>query len=75
MQKDEQKLYEQLCNTDENDFRRDALYLYYTQLGKCMYTGKPIELSEIYNNNIYDIDHIFHGQKSKMIVLITEYLF
>lgn len=63
--KDEQKLYEQLCNTDENDFRRDALYLYYTQLGKCMYTGKPIELSEIYNNNIYDIDHIFPRSKIK----------
>lgn len=30
-----------------------------------MYTGKPIELSEIYNNNIYDIDHIFPRSKIK----------
>ncbi len=34
----------------------DRLYLYFTQLGKDMYTGKPINIDEISN---YDIDHIF----------------
>lgn len=33
----------------------DRLYLYFTQLGKDMYTGEPINIDEISN---YDIDHI-----------------
>ncbi|MFT8869021.1 type II CRISPR RNA-guided endonuclease Cas9 [Liquorilactobacillus nagelii] len=33
----------------------DRLYLYFTQLGKDMYTGDPINIDEISN---YDIDHI-----------------
>lgn len=33
----------------------DRLYLYFTQLGRDMYTGKPINIDEISN---YDIDHI-----------------
>lgn len=62
---EEKELYEQLCNTDENELRRDSLYLYYTQFGRCMYTGKPISIDEIYNRNIYDIDHIFPQSKIK----------
>ena len=30
-----------------------------------MYTGKPISIDEIYNRNIYDIDHIFPRSKIK----------
>lgn len=62
---EEKELYEQLLNTEENELRRDSLYLYYTQFGKCMYTGKPISIDEIYNRNIYDIDHIFPQSKIK----------
>lgn len=62
---DNEELYNAIQNTDESEFRRDALYLYYTQLGKCMYTGKPISLEEIYNKNLYDIDHIFPRSKIK----------
>lgn len=62
---EEKELYEQLCDTDENELRRDSLYLYYTQFGRCMYTGKPISIDEIYNRNIYDIDHIFPQSKIK----------
>lgn len=62
---EEKELYEQLCKTDENEFRRDSLYLYYTQFGKCVYTGQRIEISDIYNRNIYDIDHIFPQSKIK----------
>lgn len=62
---EENELYEQLCNTDENELRRDSLYLYYTQFGKCMYTGRAISIDEIYNRNIYDIDHIFPQSKIK----------
>lgn len=63
--KDNEELYNAIANTDETEFRRDALYLYYTQFGRCMYTGEIIPLNEIYNKNLYDIDHIFPRSKIK----------
>ncbi len=57
------ELYENLKNTNENDLQRDALYLYYTQFGRCMYSGATITLSELSAN--YDIDHIFPRSKLK----------
>ncbi len=35
------------------------LYLYYIQNGRCMYTGEPIDLDDLFNDNLYDIDHIY----------------
>lgn len=29
------------------------------QQGKCMYSGEKIELNDLFNNNLYDIDHIY----------------
>lgn len=44
----------------EDQLRSKKLYLYYTQQGKCMYTGNPISLSDLLSNNgRYDIDHIY----------------
>ena len=43
----------------EADFRIKKLYLYYLQQGRCMYSGETIELSDLMNNNLYDIDHIY----------------
>lgn len=43
----------------EADFRIKKLYLYYMQQGKCMYSGEKIELNDLFNNNLYDIDHIY----------------
>lgn len=63
--KENAELFEQLNNTEEDQFRRDALYLYYTQMGKCMYTGENIKISDIFNRNLYDIDHIFPRSKVK----------
>ena len=63
--KEEEELYTQLQSFDESDFRRDALYLYFTQFGRCMYTNKKIEIEDLYNRNIYDIDHIFPRSKIK----------
>ncbi len=37
--------------------RQERLYLYFRQLGKCMYTGATIDLDEL-NGNRYDVDHI-----------------
>ncbi len=63
--KDNEALYNALASTDENEFRRDALFLYYTQFGRCMYTGKTIAPEEIFDKNLYDIDHIFPRSKIK----------
>lgn len=37
--------------------RQERLYLYFRQLGKCMYSGERIDLSKI-NTDLYDVDHI-----------------
>ena len=50
---------------DESDYRSDRLYLYYTQMGKCMYTGEQIDLDKLYDANLYDIDHIYPQSKIK----------
>jgi CRISPR-associated endonuclease Csn1 len=40
-------------------FRSDKLYFYYTQLGRCMYSLKPIDLSALSaDQQMYDVDHI-----------------
>lgn len=45
--------------------KRDKLYLYYTQLGKCMYSGEEIDLDDLLSNSKnYDIDHIYPYSKS-----------
>ncbi|XME01802.1 type II CRISPR RNA-guided endonuclease Cas9 [Lachnospiraceae bacterium C1.1] len=45
---------------DESEFRRKKLYLYYLQMGKCMYTGETIDLEKLLkDNSSYDIDHIY----------------
>lgn len=53
----------ELTNTEAASLRSDRLYLYYTQKGRCMYSGEVIELSELWNNNKYDIDHIYPQSK------------
>lgn len=55
----------QLERKNEEDLRSDKLYLYYTQMGRCMYTGERIELSSLYDQNKYDIDHIYPRSKTK----------
>lgn len=49
----------------DHELRRDRLYLYYTQMGRCMYTGKPIDLNRLFDANVYDVDHIFPQSKIK----------
>lgn len=51
--------------TDENRLRSDKLFLYYSQLGRCMYSGDPIDFEDLFNDNIYDIDHIYPQSKTK----------
>lgn len=44
----------------KDSLKSDLLYLYFTQLGKCMYSLEPIDLDDLISNNRrYDIDHIY----------------
>ncbi len=45
---------------DENGtLRSKKMYLYFTQMGRCMYTGEVIDIEQLFNDNLYDIDHIY----------------
>lgn len=59
------ELLQALEAKSEEDLRSDRLYLYYTQMGKCMYSGEPISLAALYDKNTYDVDHIFPQSKTK----------
>lgn len=48
---------------NDADFRWDNLYLYYTQLGKCMYSLEDIDLDDLKSQNIYDQDHVYPKSK------------
>lgn len=42
----------------DNRLQGDKLFLYYMQLGKCMYTGEPIDIEQL-GTKLYDVDHIY----------------
>lgn len=51
-------LLQELNQKDDQSLRSEKLYLYFLQLGKCAYSGEPINLMELNNEMLYDIDHI-----------------
>ncbi len=53
-----EKQLEEMGDTANNRLQSDALFLYYLQLGKCMYSGRPIDLAQIKSGK-YNIDHIY----------------
>lgn len=53
----------ELNHTEDSSLRGDKLYLYYVQKGRCMYSGEPIELEDLWDNRKYDIDHIYPQSK------------
>lgn len=57
--KEERNWKKEIEGREESAYRSKKLYLYYTQKGRCMYSGKPIELKDLFNDNLYDIDHIY----------------
>ncbi len=58
------ELTDNLQKLDESQLRKDKLYLYYTQKGRCMYSGEKIELDDLWDNTKYDIDHIYPQSKT-----------
>lgn len=59
------QLLSELENKTDDQMRSEKLFLYFSQLGKCMYSGEPINISEIGNNKLYDVDHIWPQSKMK----------
>ena len=57
---DARRLAEELESMPDSDnsLQSKRLFLYYLQLGRSAYTGKPIELSNL-SSKAYDIDHIY----------------
>ena len=47
---------DELNACSDKDLQDDRLFLYYTQLGKDMYTGEELDLDRL--SSAYDIDHI-----------------
>lgn len=55
-----------IAKHNERDFQSMKLYLYYTQMGKCMYTGDDINLEQLMQgNSLWDRDHIYPQSKIK----------
>ncbi len=52
------KQLEEMGEYADNKLQSEKLFLYYMQLGKCMYSGKPIELEKL-GTRLYDVDHIY----------------
>lgn len=59
--KDEERDWKSvITDADEKGtLRSKKMFLYLTQGGRSMYTGKPIDLDDLFNDNLYDIDHIY----------------
>ncbi len=52
------KQLEEMGVSADNKLQGDKLFLYFMQMGKCMYTGKPIDIANL-GSKLYDIDHIY----------------
>lgn len=61
---EEKDWVKELGEQEEQKLRSDKLYLYYTQKGRCMYSGEVIELEDLWDNTKYDIDHIYPQSKT-----------
>lgn len=59
------ELEKNLKDRTNDDLKSKKLYLYYLQLGRCMYSGEVIRLEDLMNDNLYDIDHIYPQSKIK----------
>ncbi|MGP1612878.1 MAG: type II CRISPR RNA-guided endonuclease Cas9 [Catonella sp.] len=66
------ELYKSIKNTENHNWKQEIskasesgklrskkLFLYYMQMGRDMYTGEEIDLGRLYDDNLYDIDHIY----------------
>lgn len=43
----------------DNELQSEVLFLYFMQLGKCMYSGEPIDIQNIKMKTYVNVDHIY----------------
>lgn len=55
-------IYAELKNYDQRAFDNERLTLYFMQCGKCMYSGKPLDIN---NLSQYQVDHILPQSYTK----------
>ncbi len=58
-------LKRELNGMDDDRLRSEKYYLYFMQLGQCMYTGKRIDINDLEDNHKWNIDHIWPQAKIK----------
>ncbi|MCF0141434.1 MAG: type II CRISPR RNA-guided endonuclease Cas9, partial [Mogibacterium sp.] len=79
LDKDEvRELSKQLEGKSDNELQSEMLFLYFMQLGRSLYSGKPIDIEKL-KTDIYNVDHIYPQSKvkddsfnNKALVLSTE---
>ncbi len=52
------ELSKQLEDCSERELRSEVLFLYFMQLGRSMYSGKPIDIEKL-KTDTYNVDHIY----------------
>lgn len=58
VQEDTTRFAAELNGKTDNELRIDRLFLYFMQLGKCAYSGQPIDIADVWGNT-YNIEHIY----------------
>ena len=58
-------LRKELDGQQDRNLQNRKLYLYFTQMGRCAYCGREIDIEDINNTELYDIDHIYPRSKTK----------
>lgn len=59
------RLLSELSSKSDSELRSEKLFLYFTQFGRCMYSGEMIDINDIGNQKAYDVDHIWPRSKVK----------
>lgn len=54
---DDPKIWEEIKSTAPEDLD-ERLTLYFVQRGKCLYSGRPIDINQLSNAGLYEVDHI-----------------
>ncbi len=64
--KDYADVWSELGGLEDDKLKSDKLFLYFSQCGRCMYTGDKIDLDELMSSNSrWDVDHIYPQSKIK----------
>lgn len=63
--KGKEELLRELGGCEDGQLRSEKYYLYFKQLGQCMYTGKRIDIADLKDDHKWNIDHIWPQAKIK----------